>query len=56
MFDILVSYLLIFMINMPVILIVSLITALFTKNKRTIHDLIANTYVIDEDMSIIYVD
>lgn len=56
MFDILVSYFLIFMINMPVILIVSLITALFTKNKRTIHDLIANTYVIDEDMSIIYMD
>lgn len=55
LFDLLVSYFFMFIIDVPIIVVVSLIMALFTKGKRTIHDLIANTYVVDEEMSIIYV-
>ncbi len=54
LFDLLVSYLCIFIINIPLVILVSIAMALFSKEKRTIHDLIANTYVVDEELSIIY--
>lgn len=54
LFDLLVSYFFMLIINIPIIAIISLLMGLFTKNKRTVHDLVANTYVVDEELSIIY--
>ena len=53
LFDLLVSYIVMFSYNIPIIIMLSLIGALCTKGKRTIHDLIAGTYIVDEEMTVI---
>ena len=56
LFDLVVSYLFMFSFNIPIIVLVSFIGAICTKGKRTVHDLIANTYIADEEMTVILVE
>ena len=56
LFDLVVSYLFMFSFNIPIIVLVSFIWAICTKGKRTVHDLIANTYIADEEMTVILVE
>ena len=53
-FELLVTYLCMFFINLPFILLLSAVTLLFSKNKRSLHDFVANTYVVDMDVTVIY--
>ena len=53
LFELLVTYLCMFFINLPVIIVLSMLTMLLSKNKRSIHDFVANTYVVDMDVTII---
>ena len=53
LFELLVTYLCMFFINLPVIIVLSVLTMMLSKNKRSIHDYVANTYVVDMDVTII---